>query len=408
MEHQMGLVGLTMGTNASAVTTITYDGNTSTELYRSSGTTSTTSLALFDNFSPLNSSSTYYYIVKHLTAYTLNSGYKVTTTSGDPVYQWSQDITSSQIDKGKYRTFSPTPTFRNFARLYGFTNSEQTYTPLIANKTYLMECWGASGDRTSNQYYYGATSSYNPHPGKGGYTYATTTLSSTSTLFVYVGSTYQRFNGGGDGQPRGADASHIATVTGKLSTLSGQQDKVLIVAGGAGGASDNSTGGYGGGLTGGDGSATSPHIAPTGGSATEGGEWGYYNKSNAGEKNYYGGKGSFGQGGAGWFKTLVDGVDMSSSYQDPGGGGGGGWYGGGGMGGAGGGAGGSGHVKTGLTGNTIAGDQNVPDPNQHSTIDSGPYEYVTNYVDGNANKTYASPLGHCGDGYARITIMPYD
>ena len=287
-----------------------------------------------------------------------------------------------------------------------YTGTGQTYTPIFANKKYFLECWGASGDVTVNTYYYSPTSVYNPHPGKGGYTYATTTLASLNALYVYVGSTGARFNGGSWGDPPGADATHIATANGKLSTLSGKQNTVLVVAGGAGGASDNFTSGHGGGSSGGNGTMSTGNVAPNGGSASSGGSAGYQRNYSI---NYWGGAGSFGQGGAGWVKTLDgSGVDISSSYSDPGGGGGGGWYGGGGAGSAGGGAGGSGHVLSGLSGATIAGNANVPDPLQYSTYASGPYEYTEYYFEGISGKTYASPRGHTGNGYARITCMPYD
>ncbi len=401
MAHKMGLVKMTMGT-ATVVNTITYDGNTSTEKYRSSTTTSTTALAVFDNFTPLTSSSTYYLIVRPSTAYTLRSGYKVTTTSGNPVYQWSQSVTNSEITAGKYKACTPTPAFRNFARLYSYTGTGQTYTPILANKKYFLECWGASGDVTINTYYYNPDNDMYPHPGKGGYTYATTTLTTTSALYVYVGSTGSRFNGGAWGDPPGADASHIATANGKLSALSGQQSSVLVVAGGAGGASDSFSSGNGGGASGTNG--TSDNVVPTGGSSSSGGVAG---TRTGGNTTFYGGAGSFGQGGAGWVKTIQSGQEVTTP-SDPGGGGGGGWYGGGGVGGAGGGAGGSGHVKSGLSGATIAGNQNVPDPLQHSTYSAGPYEYVEYYFPGKSGKTYASPRGHTGNGYARITVTPYD
>ena len=247
MAHRMGLAGLTMGTNASAVTTITYDGNTSTELYRSTGTTSTTSLALFDNFSPLNSSSTYYYIVKHLTAYTLNSGYKVTTTSGDPVYQWSQAITSSQIDKGNYKAFSPTPAFRNFARLYSCVKTYQYYTPIIEGIKYKMECWGAAGGQGAQI-----------NNGHGAYVGGIIILGSQD-MYIYVGkqgvgggntseAVYPEggWNGGGqtgneptDGSGGGATDVRIIKHTdengwGGLASLCSR----IIVAAGGGGSDD--------------------------------------------------------------------------------------------------------------------------------------------------------------------------
>ncbi len=400
-----------MGT-ASASTipeTITYNGNTATEMYRSSNYTSTlTSQASFDNYSPYQSGSTYYLIVKSGSQTTIGSACKVTTTTSgqNPIYQWS--ITAT-LTAGKYLSNTPKPIFKNFARLYAYTGAEQKYTPIISNKKYLLECWGASGS-LANTYYYSTTSTYMPHPGKGGYTYATTTLTNNNALYVYVGSSQDRFNGGSWGDPAGADASHIATVSGNLPSLSSQRDKVLIVAGGAGGASDSFTSGYGGGSSGGDGiTGGSGSVSPTGGTSSSGGTAGYQRFTSSNSRNFWGGAGTFGQGGAGWVKTLNEnGTDITSLYSDPGGGGGGGWYGGGGAGSAGGGGGGSGYVKSGLTGSTIAGNQQVPNPSKHSTYSSGPYENVEYYFEGVSGKTYASKYGHAGNGYARITIKPYD
>ena len=178
-----------MGT-ATVVNTITYDGNTSTEKYRTTTTTSTTSLAVFDNFSPLASSSTYYLVVKPSTAYTLRSGYKVTTTSGNPVYQGSQSVTNSDITSGKYKAYAPTPVFRNFARLYSYTGSSQTFTPILAGKKYKMECWGGEGGTD----YYGSSYSnlWWGYGGKGGYTKGIITITQAilnqyPVFYVYVG-----------------------------------------------------------------------------------------------------------------------------------------------------------------------------------------------------------------------------
>ncbi len=427
MKHRMGLVGLTMGTNSSAVTTITYDGNTSTELYRSTGTTSTTSLALFDNFSPLNSSSTYYYIVKHLTAYTLNSGYKVTTTSGSPVYQWSQTITNNQIDKGTYKSYSPTPSFRNFARLYGYihdtNNTDEAKRPgqnfqhygavqefaLPFGCTLKLEVWG-SGGSAANEI----------NKGRGGYSVGNYNIAASNTLYLCIGGKgiatgvgYELgtnnggYNGGGSGQTGGGGATHIAiTNHGELVNYESRKGDVLIVAGGGGGfdAGSNQINtnrcGEGGGIKGTKGWETwdANNYGGPGGTQTAGGvaygtqTWGIYTIKT---------DGSFGRGGD---------AKIWSTYPtfstDRGAGGGGGWYGGassnGGTNFCGGG--GSGYLNTGklISGTSqtiIAGDSSGREGS--AAVDVADIPNPTS-DDGTLI------VGNTSSGYARITIMPYN
>ena len=445
MAHRMGLAGLTMGTNASAVTTITYDGNTSTELYRSTGTTSTTSLALFDNFSPLNSSSTYFYIVKHLTAYTLNSGYKVTTTSGDPVYQWSQAITNSQIDKGNYKVFSPAPTFRNFARLYTYNGVETSYgsyvnyhkgntqiynTLSIGSRKYSLECWGACCWQAISNTLVGGT---------GGYAKGTCTLPQNINLIVVCGGIgvnghtgtspspsgnraefYEDggYNGGGYGQTGGGGATHIATEIindGQLTNYSTSKNKVLIVAGGGGGYDSGDSGqphaGCGGGSSGSDGYGTTAgtttvttRLGGTGGTPSAGGSGLVVNDSNRDQYNLNGEttNGSFGKGGD--FPLLKYGNSWNY-YQpsDTGGGGGGGWYGG-----------GCSRNNTSACGGGGSGYVNADAiyPMSNSLLITARWQLNSSDTSGNSipNPTAAAGVicGNMNHGYARITIMPYD
>ena len=108
----------------------------------------------------------------------------------------------------------------------------------------------------------------------------------------------------------GGGATHIATVSGLLSSLSNNRDKVLIVAGGGGG-NIAGLGGTGGGATGGNG----------GRDQWDGGQYGTGGTQIAGGTAQYGSwasvvNGSFGQGGM----AYVD-----ECYQAEGGAGGGGW-----------------------------------------------------------------------------------
>ncbi|MCL2041407.1 MAG: glycine-rich protein [Bacteroidales bacterium] len=180
------------------------------------------------------------------------------------------------------------PTCEPFAT-FGYYGAVQSVT--LDPGTYEIECWGANGGGS-----YG---------GMGGYSRGTLTVTSATTIYVYVGGggsgVTGGYNGGGNGISSGAGgggATHVATSTGLLSSLSGNQSAVKIVAGGAGGtgfwSSTYYTGGDGGGLTG-------------------GGSY-YGTQTGGGSSNGYGTAGSFGQGGSG----------ISGSA----GGGGGGWYGG--------------------------------------------------------------------------------
>ena len=262
---------------------------------------------------------------------------------------------------------------KNLGWVYSYTGTVKDFSALEVG-TYKLEVWGAEGQ--------GAPQSSNTSKGGlGGYSYGNISLSSGSPLYVCVGQRPQEFssgvnnpggfNGGGTSVSHnnisagggGGGATHIAQTSnlGVLANYSSHQDYVLIVAGGGGGSDDlggdDGTGGYGGGTNGGnaydDGTLiTGSGSAGCGGSASSG----------------Y----AFGQGGS------------SSNAPNDAGGGGGGWYGGyGGISNAMGGGGGSGHIGTGVTGKTIAGNTSFPSP-------SGGTE-----------------TGHTGNGYAIITQVSY-
>lgn len=128
------------------------------------------------------------------------------------------------------------------------------------------------------------------------------------------------FNGGGraggnrGNEGSGGGATHLATASGSLSSLSTDQSSVIAVAGGGGGG-----GGYGG-ASGGAGGG----LSGTSGGSGQGGGGGGGTQSAGGSAGYDNGgsgstAGSFGQGGQG-----------GTAGNAGGGGGGGGWYGGGG------------------------------------------------------------------------------
>lgn len=200
-----------------------------------------------------------------------------------------------------YSTSTKTDTLYNQGTTwtYNYTGAMQSVS--LKAGTYTLEAWGPQG-QTSNA-------------GKGGYSKGTITLASDTTLYIGVGGQAQTFNGGGtSNHGTGSGATHIATADGVLSSLSGNRNAVLLVAGGGGGTQIG-YGGYGGGANSPGGMATHGGCGSpgTGGTLTAGGTNRYSNQSTsyAGTVNY---DGSFGQGGSGGRNSV---------------GGGGGWYGGG-------------------------------------------------------------------------------
>ncbi len=408
MAHRMGLANIKMGsaTAANSKETLTLSANTTTVAY-STSTTNNAFYALdeFETNLPYKvgirntSGLCCYFIVKPSNSYTFSTPYKYS----DSYRQWNNITVSSSsnaIAAGKYRNLSTsTPKFKNLGRLYSYTGTCQTYTPIIKNVKYKMECWGADGGLAA-----GSTKA-----GAGGYSYGTKSLSSNAILYVAVGQegTWSKYstllvkgwNGGGPGGIGGAGGggcTHIATVTGQLKDLSSQKSAVLIVAGGGAGNDNGSDEenveyGAGGGTYGGNGSLRNDQLSsPKGGGPNAiGGE-------NIGLTTYSGTyiqtNPSFGQGGGG------------SGDNDYGGAGGGGWYGGAGGLKAGFGGGGSGHLDDSMAGNTYRGDiggNTIPLPTAASGYKAGKYVATKdgsgNYIPGNSH-----------NGYARITLLPYD
>lgn len=223
---------------------------------------------------------------------------------------------------------------------------------ILPKGIYRLECWGgAGGDGRSGSTNKGGT---------GGYSVGTYTIDKETTLFLISGGKGNSgatslsiktggYNGGGNSGYNyggsGGGATHIALVTGLLSTLSSQTDQILMVAGGGGGGAYYSKyyGGNGGGESGGNSSGYNTTNVAKGATQSVGGA--------AGGSSYIAGTaGSFGQGGA---------ANTTQSSYNRSGGGGGGYYGGGGGGyrssssyyyyGCSGGGGGSGYVSSVLT-----------------------------------------------------------
>lgn len=291
---------------------------------------------------------------------------------------------------------------------YGYTGSVNKVT--LPAGTYQLETWGAQGGSNN-----GASG------GKGGYSAGILQLDTPTTINIYVGGTGSvnagGYNGGGTGGTGygtthygagGGGATHMATATGLLSSLSSNKDSVLIVAPGGGGAGGSSQGGstsYGSGVLGG-----------AGGAAGMSG-----NKGNSNGYGYGGNAATTTAGGAGGGYQSYSSSSTDGTYYGAGGGGaGGGWYGGGG--------GGTGTVHgwsqtTAATSGTFGrgGNGGVSTTAGYSAYYAGSgggggggIGYVkstlTNTALKNGNIAFTSPeglteTGHSGAGYAKITVL---
>ncbi|MDD6681364.1 SpaA isopeptide-forming pilin-related protein [Galactobacillus timonensis] len=265
---------------------------------------------------------------------------------------------------------------------YPYKGNIQTFTASHSGY-YQLEVWGASGgfdgistDRTVYDTY--VINNWD-RPGLGGYSYGTYYMNKDDTIYVIVGEqghdhtlggTNPSYNGGGKttawsgigGDSSGGGMTHISTkqnVADAASNSDWNPDGTIIVAGGGGGIDnyaaqyEGARGGAGGGTTGGNALANNGEVKGTGG-----GTKGKYQKQGVGQ-NYTGGHSDSGGGGGGWYGGA-------SSWDNNGGGGG-----------------GSGYVNQDVLKNaqTIAGSEEIPNPNGGKEI------------------------GHFGDGYARITFI---
>ena len=169
---------------------------------------------------------------------------------------------------------------------FGYTGGMQQIT-IPADGIYKLEVYGAQGGNA-----YSNETGRTGNGGKGGYSIGYVKLTKGQTIYICVGGagttngTYATYNGGGNGYVStksgdyygsGGGATHIANITGTLSSIgTSNKSKILIVAGGGGGAYASKygwtvTGGTGGGTSGGDGSGYGDIWAGgTGGTQTTG------------------------------------------------------------------------------------------------------------------------------------------
>ena len=328
----------------------------------------------------------------------LNSSYYLTnaqTISGNQNFQSpTGDTETGHVGNGYVKITKLTDTIYLSSNSdvidFDYTGAVQSVT--LNAGTYKLECWGAQGGYRSSSSYGGA----------GGYSIGTLSLSSKTTLYIYVGGSGNSvtsanssgyypggFNGGGyrNTYKGGGGATDIRIGTDSLYS------RVIVAGGGGSDGSSSQSGGYAGGTSGARGSFGYGSYG-YGGNQTA-----TYSSLNAiasqgTNNNSSDCAAGFGFGGFGCYS--------SSGY---GGAGGGGWYGGQGTypdgsgDDDGGGGGGSGYVYTSSTA------KNYP---QGCLLNSSYYLTDAQTIAG--NQAFTSPegtseTGHSGNGFCRITNM---
>ncbi len=300
-------------------------------------------------------------------------------------------VTGDNLKSSTYK-FKITRSYRETASptIETFKYTANTYQEFTAPYTgdYLLEVWGASG-QGNNVYSDGGNVGA---PGRGGYSKGTVRLTAGEKLYIYIGGTgsYRNsvgtvaggYNGGGYARKTTSDhwtvfsgggGTDMRLVSGVWNDSSSLLSRIIVAGGGGGASMLTGAGGYGGGLTGGNG-ITNSSIYP-GGTQTNGGGTGA----------------SFGKGAD---SEAANGMNASWGSSGAGGG----WYGGaiGGWGSAGG---GSGYVWTEKT-KTSAPSGYIPTEKYY-------LENAETIAGNQAVPNYNSPgttmTGNVGNGFARIT-----
>ena len=374
MAHQVGLAVLNL-TSKNVADTRRFKDDTyryyygldntvpTTSNYTDTGSKTLTASNNFEGNKPYNVSGTKYLQVIPLNQATF---FKAADQAGKPRTAWGKlstklcsitPTTSAPVSKN----IQTDADFYYLARVYTCTQSVEEFTAPVAGE-YKLECWGAqggwAGDKTT-PYIFG---------GKGGYCSGMINLRVAKVLYIVVGGQgtgansiyggYGGYNGGGNSglwreyttmNGAGGGATHIASTYGLLSAVN-KTDLYLVAGGGGGSASnfsgDTTLGGFGGGISGGCGdiSPNTDGYYGLGGTQTDGG--GYVCGGTLAVRPIpY--KGSYGQGGNG----------------NEGAGGGAGLYGGGGASVWCGGGGGSSYIGSVTSGETKAGNLEMPTPN---------------------------------------------
>ena len=269
---------------------------------------------------------------------------------------------------------------------FDYTGTEQVFTAPVSG-TYKLETWGAQGGNGYDDFTTG---------GYGGYSNGILHLNTNEILYINVGgqgfantskaenlTSYGGYNGGGNSSNAflnklvsgGGGSTHMALVSGILSTLKDSKDKILIVSGGGGGtayasASEISNGGAGGGYK---------------------GNVGITNRTDDWCKNNVGCV----PGGGGSQESIKDNDFGAGLSSGDGAGGGGGYYGGVG-GGTVSGGGGSGYIGNSLLTNKAMYCYNCEESSEEST------KTISTTC---AEETPTSNCAKKGNGYARITYI---
>lgn len=375
MAHQVGLAVLNL-TSKKVADTRRFKDDTYRYYYGLDNTVPTTSnytdtgskeLMASNNFEgnkPYNVSGTKYLQViplKKKTSFMAADQAKTHRTAWGKLSTKLCSITPTTSDPVVLKNIQTDADFYYLARVYTCTHSVEEFTAPVAGE-YKLECWGAqggwAGDKTT-PYIFG---------GKGGYCSGMINLRVAKVLYIVVGGQgtgansiyggYGGYNGGGNSglwreyttmNGAGGGATHIASTYGLLSAVN--KTDLYLVAGGGGGSASNfsggtTLGGFGGGTSGGCGdiSPNTDGYYGLGGTQTDGG--GYVCGGTLAVRPIpY--KGSYGQGGNG----------------NEGAGGGAGLYGGGGASVWCGGGGGSSYIGSVTSGETKAGNLEMPTPN---------------------------------------------
>jgi hypothetical protein len=348
-------------------------------------------------------------IVKTIT----KNGSTVTSIDSTGTYYVNYKITKDNVVYSDTRTINII--FTNCAYTspqtwaFAYTGGAQTFTAPCSAK-YKVELWGASGgDFLSIM------------GGRGGYSTGEITLSKSISVYIYLGGAPASneaggYNGGSSlitgqgiyGRP-GGGGSDVRLVSGSWNDTTGLRSRIIVAGGGGGSNYRNypdqncgygqGAGGYGGGLTGGNGESVGHTNAGGctygwalggGGTQTSGGY--YYGYNASGVLTDYILTGAFGTA-----ETHV--VNTQS-------GGGGGYYGGSdsGHGGAGGGS----SFISGYAGCNAINSSGTPtgQPNHYSG-----YVFTNSQmIAGNALMSKpggGTEIGHTGNGYATISLISF-
>ena len=296
---------------------------------------------------------------------------------------------STEYDTESYLECESNVTPEKTEWTFDYTGSEQTFTAPISG-TYKLETWGAQGGSYSSNYF----------GGYGGYSSGKMTLEGGKILYINAGGQGVALTGGYNGGgyvnngnygKAGGGATHIADLSGLLSTFETKKENILIVSGGGGGAANRGSGygdgngGSAGGIKGNNGESVNHtngygYGYGTGGSQTTGGDMVWIKGTSSGYRACIG---TFGKG----FGSTV------ANYVACGGGA--GFYGGGGSfhGGAGG---GSGYI-----GNSQLSEKSMYCYNCAESDEESTKTISTTCTSSTATENCAKQ----GNGYARITLV---